>query len=106
MSRLTLRLPETLHHKLASLAKSEGVSLNQYIVYALSCQIHNSYIVDALSENEIEEQKQAFSQLIKDLGSVDNEEIKAILNQREKVDSDEELPLEIKNKLISKLSPS
>ena len=104
MSRLTLRLPETLHHKLANLAKSEGVSLNQYIVYALSCQIHNSYNLDVLSEKEIEQQKPAFNQLIKDLGTLEDEEIKAILNQREKVDIDEELPLEIRNKLISKLN--
>jgi len=104
MSRLTLRLPETLHHKLANLAKSEGVSLNQYIVYALSCQIHNSYTVDFLSEKEIEQQKPAFNQLIKDLGTLEDEEIKTILNQREKVDIDEELPLEIRNKLMAKLN--
>ena len=35
MSRLTLRLPETLHKQLTRLADGEGVSLNQYIVYAL-----------------------------------------------------------------------
>lgn len=104
MSRLTLRLPETLHHKLANLAKSEGVSLNQYIVYALSCQIHNSYTLDVLSEKEIEQQKPAFNRLIKDLGTLEDEAIKAILNQREKVDIDEELPVEIRNKLISKLN--
>jgi len=104
MSRLTLRLPETLHHKLANLAKSEGVSLNQYIVYALSCQIHNSYTVDVLSEKEIEQQQPAFNQLIKDLGTLEDEEIKAILSQREKVDIDEELSLEIRNKVMSKLN--
>ena len=37
MSRLTLRLPETLHRQLEAQARREGVSLNQYIVYALSC---------------------------------------------------------------------
>ena len=104
MSRLTLRLPETLHHKLANLAKREGVSLNQYIVYVLSCQIHNSYTVDVLSAKEIEQQQPAFSQLIEDLGTLEDKEIKAILNQREKVDIDEELPLEIRNKLIAKLN--
>lgn len=36
MSRLTLRLPESLHHKLARQAKDEGVSLNQMIVYLLT----------------------------------------------------------------------
>ncbi len=35
MSRLTLRLPESLHQTLARLAEEEGVSLNQMIVYLL-----------------------------------------------------------------------
>ena len=36
MSRLTLRLPESLHQNLARQAKEEGVSLNQMIVYLLT----------------------------------------------------------------------
>jgi hypothetical protein len=36
MSRLTLRLPETLHRTLAQQAQDEGVSLNQLIVYLLT----------------------------------------------------------------------
>lgn len=104
MSRLTLRLPETLHHRLVNIAKNEGVSLNQYIVYALSCQIHNNYIVNSLSDQERQKQETTFNDLIKDLGTVENEEdIKAILNEREPVNTDEQLPLEIRDKLLSKL---
>ncbi len=36
MSRLTLRLPESLHQNLTRQAKAEGVSLNQMIVYLLT----------------------------------------------------------------------
>ena len=36
MARLTVRLPSTLRDQLAALAKMEGVSLNQYIVYSLA----------------------------------------------------------------------
>jgi urease accessory protein UreF len=36
MSRLTLRLPETLHQNLIYQAEKEGISLNQYIVYLLA----------------------------------------------------------------------
>ena len=36
MSRLTLRLPESLHQNLVRQAKAEGVSLNQMIVYLLT----------------------------------------------------------------------
>ena len=34
--RFTLRLPKTLHQRLALEAKKEGVSLNQYALYKLS----------------------------------------------------------------------
>jgi hypothetical protein len=34
MSTMSIRLPESLHHKLAELAKSEGVSLNQLVCAA------------------------------------------------------------------------
>ena len=36
MSRLTLRLPESLHQLLTSRAEEEGVSLNHYLVYTLT----------------------------------------------------------------------
>lgn len=36
MSRLTLRLPESLHQTLVDQAKTEGISLNQLIVYLLT----------------------------------------------------------------------
>ena len=34
--KLMLRMPKGLHHRLATLAKSEGVSLNQYLLFLLS----------------------------------------------------------------------
>lgn len=34
MTTLSLRLPESLHHKLAELARSEGISLNQLVATA------------------------------------------------------------------------
>ena len=41
MSRLTLRLPETLHQQLAQLAEGEGVSLNQ--LYCLCVDAPSSF---------------------------------------------------------------
>ncbi len=38
MGRLTVRLPTALHQQLEVLARNEGVSLNQYMVYALTRQ--------------------------------------------------------------------
>lgn len=36
MARLTLHLPESLHDAIADLADREGVSLNHFVVYALT----------------------------------------------------------------------
>lgn len=36
MARLTLRLPESLHDAITDLADREGVSLNHFVVYALT----------------------------------------------------------------------
>ena len=55
MSRLTLRLPESLHEQLADRAKREGVSLNQYIVYSLT---------RIVAVEDIGEQKRAFERLV------------------------------------------
>lgn len=86
MSRLTVQLPETLHQQLVNIAQKEGISLNQYIVDALTRQVSNSYTVETLSSNEIKQQKQSFNNLIQELGDTDNDTIKDILNQREKIE--------------------
>ncbi|RME49357.1 MAG: toxin-antitoxin system HicB family antitoxin, partial [Caldilineae bacterium] len=60
MGRLTVRLPDTLHRHLSSIARSEGVSLNQYIVYALTRQTALAYTVHHLSDEEIQQQRKAY----------------------------------------------
>jgi predicted HicB family RNase H-like nuclease len=52
MGRLTVCLPGTLHEQLTLLADREGVSLNQYIVYALTRQVTLAYTVQAVPEQE------------------------------------------------------
>jgi len=53
MSRLTLRLPETLHQQLIHLAEGEGISLNQYLVYALTRQVTQIYSVQQVPKQEL-----------------------------------------------------
>jgi poly(A) polymerase Pap1 len=104
MSRLTVRLPETLHQQLVNLAQKEGISLNQYIVYALTRQVSIAYTVTSLSENDIIQQNQSFSHLIQELGEIDDKTIDIILSQRKKVTSNNELSQEIFDKLSQKIS--
>lgn len=46
--RISLRLPKSLHAKASYLAENEGVSLNQWLVYAISTQVQASTAVTAI----------------------------------------------------------
>jgi DNA-directed RNA polymerase alpha subunit len=91
MSRLTLRLPATLHQQLAHLADSEGVSLNQYIVYALTRQTNSSYAISIIPEVAVRQQQKEFQLSIEQLGKASAEEIESVLAQRERVELEPEL---------------
>ena len=83
MSRLTLRLPETLHRQLETLAKHEQTSLNQYIVYALTRQAAEAYTVQEFSEGAVTQQRVRFNALLQSLGQVSPEHVEKVLAQRE-----------------------
>ncbi len=95
MSRLTLRLPDTLHQQLIHLADSEGVSLNQYIVYALTRQSSINYIVQPLPQQETNQQQPDFNNLLQKLGKASPSEIEVALAERETVQPEKELTPEI-----------
>ncbi len=103
MSRLTLRLPETLHQQLAHLAETEGVSLNQYIVYALTRQTTLANTVQVIPEAEVEQQQQAFESLIKQLGHASFSEIESVLATREQGEAEAELSLEVVARLQERI---
>jgi hypothetical protein len=86
MSRLTLRLPETLHRQLEAQARREGVSLNQFIVYALSRQLTQSYTVQAVPEETVAQQQAQFAALLRELGQASPEASSAILAARDHVE--------------------
>ncbi len=95
MSRLTLRLPETLHQQLIHLAECEGVSLNQYIVYALTRQSSIHYTVQPIPTQETSQQQLGFTNLLQKLGKASPSEAEAVLAEREVVAPEEGLSLEI-----------
>ena len=105
MSRLTLRLPETLHQQLTNLAEGEGISLNQYIVYALTRQVSSAYTVETISKENIEKQQENFNSLLLELGkaSAKEIEIEKVLSQREIVNPEPELTPDIIHRLKTKV---
>lgn len=103
MSRLTLRLPETLHQQLANLAEREGISLNQYIVYALTRQVASAYTVQVISEADRQQQQKNFDNLLEQLGKAEVTEIEKVLSQREVVQPEPELTPDIVNRLKTQI---
>lgn len=104
MIRLTLRLPETLHQQLEDLAERESVSLNQYIVYALTRQIVLAYTVQAASDAQIAQQQAVYTALLQSLGQSTFDEIEAVLAEREKVKPEEGLTPEVIKALKRRLN--
>jgi|RhiMetdeSRZDD1v2_1073273.scaffolds.fasta_scaffold91933_2 HicB family len=104
MSRLTLQLPETLHRQLEAQAKREGVSLNQYIVYALSRQLTQSYTVHVVPEEAVAQQQTRFTALLRDLGEASPEAVRAVLGAREQVEPEPELTPDTVARLRARLA--
>lgn len=95
MSRLSLRLPETLHQQLAFQARREGVSLNQYLVFLLARFSGPAYSARPARESA-EQQKEDFARLRQQLGSASPEENRKALEElREAGPPDPELTPEL-----------
>ena len=99
MSRLTVRLPGTLHNQLTALAECEGISLNQYIVYALTRQATLAYTVQAVPEQAVARQRASFTALLQSLGKASFGEIEAVLSEREAVEPEAGLSPEVIGRL-------
>jgi len=95
MSNLTLRLPETLHQRLEVLARQEGVSLNQYIVYALTQQSTGTPVLHEMSIEKIIEQRASYIARLQSARIATEEEIDQALAERETVAPEPELTPEI-----------
>jgi hypothetical protein len=102
MSRLTLRLPETLHQQLTGLADREGVSLNQYIVYALTRQTTGYVVVPAVESPQ--QQEQDFHELLQRLKQGDSGRITSELPHRDVVEPEPELTPDVVERVRSMIS--
>lgn len=104
MSRLTLRLPESLHQQLEALAQHEGISLNQYIVYALTHQVTLAYTVQAMPDRAVAEQRAAYTALLNNLGEASFDEIQQVMEERQPVKPEKGLTPDRMAKLQSRIA--
>lgn len=104
MSQLTLKLPETLRHQLETLAQGEGVSLSQYILFALTRQTTLSYHVQSVAEKDIAQQRSDFARLLNSLGQASFPEIEKVMQEREVVEPETGLTPEVVKQLQDRIA--
>ncbi len=92
MSRMTVRLPASLHQQLDRLAREEGVSMNQYVVYALTRQAGMLDNLVPTSDAERKADRQRWESLRERLDSrYTTDQVRAALQSREVVEPEPDL---------------
>jgi hypothetical protein len=91
MNTITLTLPDAVYRQLEFLAQSEGLSLYQYLVNAMTAHAVSGYRIQATSEQNRLRQREEFHALLDRLGTASEEEIDRVLGEREKVEPEPEL---------------
>ncbi len=90
--------------QLADLAAREGVSLNQYIVYALSRQATMACTIEPVAERTVQEQKIAYTALLQSLGTATFAEIEQVMAERESVAPEAGLTAEMVQRLQEQIA--
>jgi hypothetical protein len=109
MGRFSLRIPKTLYNELEVLARDEGISLNQYIIYTLTQKVTAEKLglegkkltseqakflanVQLTPPEQVAEQRVAFETLLSRLGQeATDEEVERYLSAREPIEPEPEL---------------
>lgn len=104
MSRLTLRLPESLHKALVRRAEEEGVSLNQYLVYLLAQQSAPAYDVKLARNEDLARQDRAYEELLQSLGPATHEQVRTALELREPTDPEPGLDPDLVDRVRRRLA--
>ncbi len=75
MSTLSLRLPESLHRKLADLAKREGVSINQLINSAAAEKVAALLTEEYLEERGKRASRKRFAKALAKVADIEPEDV-------------------------------
>lgn len=103
MGQLNVSLPETLHRRLHSLAKFEGVPLEQFVIYSLTRHTENYYFVEEVDEFDLDQQNRNAQLLVQKLGIASSEEIQLFMDTREPTAPEDGLTPEIVAKLKQRI---
>lgn len=103
MSSFTLELPDTLHRQLEALARNEGVSLAQYVIYAPTRQASFAYQMQAVWPEVQREEREALARLLSRVPAATDEEMAHFLVTREPVEPEPGLTPEIVARLRARM---
>ena len=103
VKELTVKVPEPLFSNLEAQAKSEGITLEEIVVFALTRQTTPTYKVLETTDEELGEQKRRHNALLQNLkrkgGTISIEKAEQILAEREQIEPESELDAETIGKL-------
>jgi len=74
MNVLSLRLPRTMYGQLRSVAKTEGISMNQFIMLAVAEKIATLRAIDYLEERAKRGSREKFLEVLEKAPDIEPEE--------------------------------
>ncbi len=105
MTRMTIRLPESLHEILQQQANREGLSLNQFILYSLTRQSAFAHSIESIPAEQALERQSRFYVLLQSLGeALSDAEWDTFLQNREGKTTQNNVPEVIEHKLRYKIA--
>lgn len=78
MTKLQLRLPDSIHDKIRKIAKKENISINQLLVNSISNEIIRYETMQFFSERSKDFNEQEFLEALKEIPKVDPSEQDAL----------------------------
>lgn len=100
-----MRLPDSLHATLIAHSQKENVTLNQYIVYALTRQVTQGYRLRIVPETERKRQHAEYRALRERLDAPATEtQAETFLARREPVEAEVDLPPGVADRLRRRIA--
>jgi len=104
MANIQVNIPDTLRYQLEYISQNEGISVEQYIVYALTRQIMLTPLIHKVPEQDVAYQHHDFTERIRRLGKVSYDELEKILEERESAIPEPVLKPEVISRLKQRIS--
>ncbi len=104
MANIQINIPDTLRYQLEYISQNEGISVEKYIVYALTRQIMLTPLIHKVPEKDVAYQHHDFTERIRRFGKVSYDELENILEERETAIPEPALKPEVISRLKQRIT--